>query len=241
MPIGIDELVIAGIGIVGGAVVTYLFLKRDTIVEVYRDGFPQKTLAFLGASGHGKTSLIRYLQEKKVPNQHIETFSETPIGNLVFKFHNLSGIRHVFRGKQVWDINGKDFKVYKKVISNNNPNGIIFIVDASDNKTVSEGVETLKKVCSIYNEVFEKKQSNLEVLFILLNKCDIWGKTSDERKKKEIEYLDLAQDYVDCILDKNQEGQMLVDSCSILKHQVYRELIDSCLSRFITTLYGGTE
>lgn len=90
--------------------------KWGAIVRFRYDKLPTKEVGVFGASNHGKTALIDYLENKLFNNQPSKTTTIEP--------KNKIGM-----GSKTIDLPGEAENFYINVIEKYNPEGIVFLVD----------------------------------------------------------------------------------------------------------------
>ena len=163
-----------------------LFVSRREIANFCRWLKPSDSVAVFGPKASGKTTLIRYLQGRQLPEQHISTFGAQPVGKIVF---DLSGNEtYFFRSREMYDVGGEHQGQWQVIIKKQNPNGIIYIVDTTQPSKESADLAHIAQVyCSIRTQEFANN-IRLRSLLIFLNKCDIWGPSPADREKMMTHY-----------------------------------------------------
>lgn len=153
---------------------------------MYKLGFFDKkcNIIMLGLDNSGKTTLSRLLLDDKLtinePTMHPQT-NEFRIGNLSMKCFDMGG--HL-AARRLWS-------QYM-----NNINGIIYLIDISDNTRLEESISELNKI--IYND-----EINVPIL-IFANKID-----------KNTKCINSNQNYVKNMY--NDKNNVELFSCSIVK------------------------
>ncbi len=213
-----------------------LFLARKQIGNFLRSINPKDSIAIFGPKECGKTTLIKYLQGKRLPEQHISTFGAQPVGKIVF---DLSGNEtYFFRSREMYDVGGEHRNQWRAIIEEQNPNGIIYIIDTT---TPLEEHAGLEHIAQIYHDIRTHEVGNrisLKSLLIFLNKCDIWGPSPADRERMMSYYRNEVLNGVIITL-ANEFGDLNIQfGAGSLTHTEHMQCTNEALRGFAMSLKG---
>ncbi len=221
-----EPITIAGIivGLVG------IFVARKNIVNFVKSVRPKESVAIFGPKKSGKTTLIRYLKGEPLPEQYIYTYGAQQVGKIVF---DLSGNEtYYFRSREMYDVGGEHTNQWQAIIEEQNPDGIIYIIDTQSPAKEKQG---LKYIAEVYHEIRVHNLSEklrLRTVLILLNKCDLWGTSPGERDQ-------ILNEYRNNILSKSiaklrsEFGNIEIQvGCSSLTKSEYSQITNDSLRHF---------
>jgi signal recognition particle receptor subunit beta len=158
-----------------------IWMARHVFKEFFQSISPYPSIAIFGPKDVGKTTLICYLQRKPLPLQHYETFGAMSVGKITY---DLSGNKsYYFRSLTMYDVGGEFTNQWNAIIKKQNPDGIIFIADTSDQ--IIE-MERFNKIFSFYHDWCTDELAiniKLRAILILINKADLWGTTSAVKER----------------------------------------------------------
>lgn len=90
----------------------------------------------------------------------------------------------------MYDVGGEHKVQWQAIIEDQNPNGIIYIIDTTQPEEEAIG---LKHIAEVYQEIRTHTVANrirLNSILILLNKCDLWGTSPEQRERMMTHYRD---------------------------------------------------
>lgn len=211
-----------------------IIVARKSILNFRRSIWPKESVAIFGPKEAGKTTLIRYLQGKPLPDHHYHTFGAEPVGKIVY---DLTGNdTYYFRSKEMFDVGGEHINQWKVIIESQNPDGIIYIIDTNESEADLSGFE---HIYNIYNEMRAHKlanEINLRVLLIILNKFDLWGTSTELREQKTSEYRDLFSDNINLFKNDFGDDFQILFGVTSLTHNEHMQLNNGILRNFAMSL-----
>lgn len=205
-------------GLIQNTIINFLKYAGNKILDIFRDIFREDT-SIIGPSGAGKSTLLRILQGKKyyigeynstqsivtLNNKNVHyTLADKAIGKVDLK------IKH--------DVPGENFDLWRHVLINDRPKGIILVVDlvglvqnekldlesdeefvnldCSDENgerliiktTAKEKFSTHLESFKVIFETCKENRINIKGMIVFLNKLDLW-------KSKETNELDIRYQY----------------------------------------------
>ena len=142
----------------------------------------------LGPKRAGKTSLIGFLRLTGVPESYEHTFNWKTYGPLTFDIGENQ--THFLYSKKLVDIGGERKAEYELLIKNENPKGIIFVVDntiVKEGQTITdrhnEEISDFERIYSVYNGLdWKPNKIRLKTILILINKADLWDEHSETKR-----------------------------------------------------------
>jgi len=152
-------------------------LGKNTVTKGLQYIFKKRVIMILGARESGKTSLIHFMHKGK-PYIEIDGQRQSPNPTLgaviVDEEMEVSKSTEKKWGKIEKDVSGDFRDLWKDLIADLNPDGIIYMVDGRQEEN------TLKyAVQEIFSDVLSEYKHdlrNLKVLHIFANFTDIWSK-----------------------------------------------------------------
>lgn len=211
-----------------------IFIGRKNITNFIKSIRPKESIAIFGPKTSGKTTLIRYLQGKPLPEQHFDTFGAQSVGKIVY---DLSGNEtYFFRSREMYDVGGEHIPQWEAIIKSQNPNGIIYIVDTTQPEN---DCASLKQMYEIYNKIRTDvldEGINLKSLLILLNKCDLWGQNPDMRSEKISIYRTILSEPLNLFKSDFGDDLQIYFGSSSLTHSEYSQLNNEVLRNFAIAL-----
>ena len=136
------------------------------------------SIYLVGPAAAGKTTLFRYLCHPPRPEESVSTSRRRRTGRLAADF---SGSRRSWlRSKITDDGLGRQTHEWAERLTHSNPAGMIVIVDTH---SPDDDYTYLQDLYDSYDDVStHAKPVNLRILLILLNKFDLWGRTTASRE-----------------------------------------------------------
>jgi GTPase SAR1 family protein len=157
----------------------------------------KNSIAIFGRRNVGKSTLINILQGKPAPQEHDPTFKKQRIGKVEIELK--ASENFYFISRDLYDVGGEWWDEWADVMKDQDPNGIIYIVD---NENDSAELEDFKHFLEIYDNLFTRgkvSKRHLKAILILINKVDIWGKDPSKipeiNEKYERAYSTLINDF----------------------------------------------
>jgi GTPase SAR1 family protein len=210
-----------------------IIIGIPTINNLISIARPNHSIAIFGPKAAGKTTLIKYLQGKPLPEEHKRTFGLQNAGKIVFDLGGKSSL--YFLSKEMYDVGGEHTNQWKVIIENQNPDAIIYIIDTNSEEDEKEG---LKIIFEIYHEILSRKEMSkikLKTILLFLNKCDIWGNTINKRSKKIAEYKVSLRRRIIAI--KSEFGGIkILFGCGSLTDPEYRQLTNDVLRQLAESI-----
>ena len=149
----------------------------------------------LGPKRAGKTSLIGFLRLTGVTEKYQHTYNWFEYGPLAFDIRGNE--TYFLYSKKLVDIGGERKTEYTKLINDENPKGIIFVVD---NTTVKEGQTISERhneeradfeyIYEVYDQLHSRLKPNeirLQTILVMINKADLWDECSETKRKSVID------------------------------------------------------
>jgi GTPase involved in cell partitioning and DNA repair len=167
------------ISILGGFVgFLGLSVAGRKIAQAVRKLRRQPSIHIVGPPAAGKTTLFQYLRHTPRPDESTRTVVGRRTGRIAADLSD----SHIpwFRSKITDDGLGRETNHWAERLKKYNPEGMIFIVDTyhpdEDHKYFQDLYDSYRNFST------HAKQLNLRVLLILLNKFDLWGRTTESRE-----------------------------------------------------------
>lgn len=176
--VGIIGLVIG----IPGFVLAWPFIKNYAQSLLGADN----VMVLFGPPVSGKSTLLRYLQGKPPPQEHLPTHGYERSGKIVY---DLSGNKtFFFTMREVVDMGGEFSHQLKPILRRYNPHAIILLCDTTREEKEKKSLED---VATAYQDILSElpaEDLKLRVLLILLNYCDIWGNDTAVQNSKKKHY-----------------------------------------------------
>lgn len=223
------------VGLVVG--IAGIIIGRKNLSNLFHSIRPRESVSVFGPKAAGKTTLIRYLHNDKLPEEHISTFGASSPVKIVY---DLSGNdTYFFRSREMIDVGGEHKNQWRAIIEAQNPDGIIYIVDTHDNNEEQVGID---HIIEVYHDLRSHKlgqEFNLNTILILLNKCDIWGRSHDDREAMVARYRNNAlKEQIDGL--RSEFGTInIIIGCSSLTHAEFSALTNESLRKMVLSLNTG--
>jgi signal recognition particle receptor subunit beta len=171
--------------ILGGLVgLLGLSVASTKVAQAARMLRPQPSILIVGPAAAGKTTLCQYLCHTPRPDEPAGTVVQQRTGRLAADFSDRQ--RSWYRSKITDDGLGRLTHEWAGRLKKYNSEGMIVIVDthhSDDDRTY------LQELYNSYRDFStHAKQVNLRVLLILLNKFDLWGRTTASREAMMTRY-----------------------------------------------------
>jgi signal recognition particle receptor subunit beta len=222
------ELVVIILGIIG------IIIARKDLLNFYRSLRPKYSIAVLGTEGSGKTTLINYLCGEPLPDMHTPTAGARARGKIVC---DLSGNQtHYFRSREMYDVGGDQTGQWKAVIREQNPDGIIYLVDSTNPERERDGLITLFRIYEELSTEMIATGINLRAILILINKADIWGPSEEQRVEMARRYRDEVVSGLKVEFCRLLPDLVLLLDWSSLLHAEYQFHLNNVLRRFMAVL-----
>jgi signal recognition particle receptor subunit beta len=184
-----------------------LSVASKKVAQAARTLRPQPSILIVGPTAAGKTTLFQYLCHTPRPDEPARTVVQPQTGRLAADFSDPH--RSWFRSKIMDDGLGKQTHEWAGRLKKYNPEGMIVIVDTSN---ADDDHSYLQELYTSYRDFSaHTTRVNLRVLLILLNKFDLWGRTTASREAMMTRY----------------------------RTEVFPELINRFRSRFEVTVQSG--
>lgn len=220
------------IGIIGLVIgVPSFFIAFPDIKNWFKSLSGEYFILLYGPKNSGKTTLLRYLDNKKLPIDHYETIVESS-GKIIY---DLKGKNPVyFKAKKATEIGGEHSSQLPNIFKRDNPHGVLMIFKnedySSEKNKLIELIEFYKQFTS------DNSEARLKSLYIFVNKCDIWGDTTPKQ-------YEITQKYKCDLLKKEiDEFKKLVNGLDVdilatsFTNVTYKSLTDEALRRFAKSL-----
>jgi hypothetical protein len=155
-----------------------LSVARRKMVQVVQKLRPPPWIHIVGPAAAGKTTLFRYLCHPPRPDKPARTFGRGRTRRVAADFSD----SHIywFRSKITDDGLGRQTNQWAGRLNKYNPEGMILIVDTHN---PDEDYTYFQDLYSNYHDFStHAKRVKLRVLLILLDKFDLWGRTTESRE-----------------------------------------------------------
>jgi signal recognition particle receptor subunit beta len=165
--------------ILGGLVgLLGLSVASQKIAQAARTFHPPPSIYLVGPTAAGKTTLFRYLCHLPRPDDSASTGRQRRTGRLAADFSE--GRRSWFRSYITDDGLGRQVNQWAGRLKRDNPEGMIVIVDTH---SPDDDHTYLQDLYNSYGDVSTHADPvNLRIVLILLNKFDLWGRTTASRE-----------------------------------------------------------
>jgi len=212
-----------------------------------RKALIRHSIAIFGPSGAGKTSLVQYLKLEDVPRSHKTTIRPKKHTRVLYEFDRAEkGEAKVLGSTVITDIPGSSSARYDvptlallpwyRTIHEQNPTGVIYVIDTSAPDDEREGLEVLADMYSQWRANFPRTPLRLRTLLVMLNKFDLWGTDPGARQARLLEYENEVLRSPIRVLQKNLgEFEVLFGATSLLEPD-HGPATDALLQRFSSTL-----
>ena len=155
-----------------------LSVASQKMVRAARTLRPPPSIYLVGPPAAGKTTLFRYLCQTPHPDESVNTMGRRRTGRLAADFSESRFLW--FRSKITDDGLGRQTNRWAGRLKHDNPEGMIVLVDTLD---PDDDYMYLQNLYNSYRDFsIDTKAVNLCVLLILLNKFDLWGRTTASRE-----------------------------------------------------------
>jgi signal recognition particle receptor subunit beta len=155
-----------------------LSVASRKIAQAARTLHPPPSIYVVGPPGAGKTTLFRYLCDTPQPDESARTVGRRRTGRLAADF--AEGRRSWFRSHITDDGLGRQTHQWAGRLKHDNPEGMIVLVDTLHPDDDHAYLQNLYN--SYCDFSIDAKPIDLRVLLILLNKFDLWGRTTAARE-----------------------------------------------------------
>ncbi len=148
------------------------------MAQAARSLLPPPSIYLVGPPAAGKTTLFRYLCHPPRPDDSASTVTRRRTGRLAAEFSESR--RSWRRSKIIDDRLGRQTHQWAGRLKHDNPEGIIVLVDTlhpDDDHTYLQNLYNSYRDFSI-----DAVPADLRVLLFLLNKFDLWGRTTAARE-----------------------------------------------------------
>jgi hypothetical protein len=155
-----------------------LSVASQKIAQAARTLHPPPSIYLVGPPAAGKTTLFRYLRNTPGPDDSASTVTRRRTGRLAADFSE--GRRSWFRSHITDDGLGQQTHQWAGRLKRDNPEGMVVLVDTLH---PDDDHAYLQNLYNSYRDFSAPATPvNLRVLLILLNKFDLWGRTTESRE-----------------------------------------------------------
>jgi signal recognition particle receptor subunit beta len=155
-----------------------LSAARQKMAQAARTLHPPPSIYLVGPAAAGKTTLFRYVCQTPPSDDSASTGGRRRTGRLAADFSESR--RSWFRSHITDDGLGRQTHQWVGRLIHDNPEGMIVIVDTlhpDDDRTYLQNI--YHSYCDVSTHA---KPVNLRVILLLLNKFDLWGRTTASRE-----------------------------------------------------------
>jgi len=173
--VGVRRILSSRSGLVG---LLGLSVASKKIAQAARTLHPPPSIDIVGPPAAGKTTLFRYLCQTPQPAESASTVMRRRTGRLAADFSE--GRHSWFRSRITDDGFGRQTHGWAGRLKRDNPEGMIVLVDTlhpDDDYTYLQNI--YHSYCDVSTPA---TRVNLRVLLLLLNKFDLWGRTTASRE-----------------------------------------------------------